>query len=401
MHFALMGDHPDGMGMARALSSSGRHLLATYMGPAAGIDGLGRVGFQPKPIRDLEEVLAEPSIDLVIVASRLDHRPAHLRRALQSGKHVLCVCPVDRTPDIAYEAAMIQKDTRSVLLPLLPLGIHPAFARLAQLIRDPSVMGSLELLESDLAWPDRSIEDREIPAGKIALPVWEVLRTLGGEIEEVSALAAGTGIKPGELLLLSGRFERRGIFRISLLPPQTESSAQFAASGSGGRTELVFPRGFNGPAVLLFEPRKGSANKEAWESWDPWPAMVEVFEKALANRSQAANVETPPDPKAQTRRSRETDVNWQTAIRCLELDDAARRSIERRSVIALEYQEASEEVGFKGTMTLVGCGLLWFILIVVILSYWVPKLGWVIIPLLITFLGMQLFRWILPKADKR
>jgi hypothetical protein len=88
-------------------------------------------------------------------------------------------------------------------------------------------------------------------------------------------------------------------------------------------------------------------------------------------------------------------------VRCLELDDAARRSVERRRTSVLEYQEASEEVGFKGTMTLVGCALVWIILLLAILSAWVPWLGWGIGPVLGVFLILQMLRWIVPRPPGR
>ena len=90
---------------------------------------------------------------------------------------------------------------------------------------------------------------------------------------------------------------------------------------------------------------------------------------------------------------------WQDAIRALELDDAARRSLERRRASLLEYPQASEEVGFKGTMTLVGCGILWGIILLVILSRWVPWLGWAVGPLLAVFLLLQLLRWVIPPRE--
>ncbi len=90
-------------------------------------------------------------------------------------------------------------------------------------------------------------------------------------------------------------------------------------------------------------------------------------------------------------------VFWQDAIRSLELDAAARRSVERRRVSSMEYQEASEEVGFKGTMTLVGCALVWVVLLLFIGSLWLPWLRWVIVPVLVLFLALQLFRWIIPR----
>ena len=94
---------------------------------------------------------------------------------------------------------------------------------------------------------------------------------------------------------------------------------------------------------------------------------------------------------------RKPALSWQDAIRALELDDAARRSLSRRRTSLLEYPEATEEVGFKGTMTLVGCGVLWVVLLLAILTAWLPWLRWTVVPLLVVFLGLQLLRYALPK----
>jgi hypothetical protein len=400
MYFSLLGDHPDGLGMARGLAASGRHSVTTFTGPPAAAEKLVRAGLRPRLVRDIEEVLADPSISAVIVGSRLDDRPAHLRRALQSERHVLCVCPVDQTPDIAYEAAMIQKDTRCLLLPLLPLPFHPALARLSQLVEDFDSIGVLQLLQIELTLTSTQFGASETPAGKPSLPGWEIMRLLGGEITEVSAFARGNAIESGEPLLLSGQFDRHGVFQLSYLPKQVSPFAEFVATGGTGRAELVFPEGLAGPAVLFVETQRGPSRKETWESWDPWPRMVEIFEKALEKVSQTEEAGAVATGSRVANQSRAFQLDWQTAVRSLELDDAARRSVERRRASALEYPEASEEVGFKGTMTLVGCGVLWFILIVVILARWEPQLGWVIIPLLVLFLGMQLFRWVIPKSAK-
>ena len=68
MRFALLGDHPDGLDMARALAGSGRHELAAYSGPPLGADCLARWGLQPRLVGDVEEVLADPAIHAIIVA---------------------------------------------------------------------------------------------------------------------------------------------------------------------------------------------------------------------------------------------------------------------------------------------------------------------------------------------
>src|SRR5260370_37392178 len=93
MRFALLGDHPDGLDMARALVASGRHELATYTGQPAGAESLTRWGLKVKLIRDVEEVLANPSIKDVIVASRMDDRPTHLHRARNSERTVFYIHP--------------------------------------------------------------------------------------------------------------------------------------------------------------------------------------------------------------------------------------------------------------------------------------------------------------------
>ena len=120
---------------------------------------------------------------------------------------------------------------------------------------------------------------------------------------------------------------------------------------------------------------------------DPSPAGT-----VATVRSEAITAEKPARPGATARRT----PTWQDEIRALELDAAARRSVEYRRAVALEYQEASEEVGFKGTMTLAGCGILWAIFFLLILSVWLPRLGWLIVPLLGFFLLLQMFRWVIP-----
>jgi uncharacterized membrane protein YfcA len=91
-------------------------------------------------------------------------------------------------------------------------------------------------------------------------------------------------------------------------------------------------------------------------------------------------------------------LNWQDEVRSLELDDAARRSVERRRVSAMEHQEVSEEVGFKGTMTLLGCGLLWTVLGLVLLAALDRRFLFLVIPVLAIFLGLQLLRWLIPRS---
>ncbi len=453
MRFALLGDHPDGLAMARALVETGRHELATYAGSPVGVEYLRRWNLTPQRHVDLEENLADPTIAAVIVAGSPGNRPALLRRALQSERHVLCVHPPDQRPDIAYEAAMIQAETRVLLFPLLPETLHPAVRRLAETRgarsaeRDewkvekgewrvkkkewsakelqpstlhpplstlhPSLPPLLEtrLVEVERWSTEQVLVDAEEAGHSPGFPGWDVLRFLGGEIAEVSALAGREEVVPNEPILLTGRFEAGGMFQVSLLPRQAADRWRLAVVTAHGRAELVFAEGWPGPARLTYLDATGSAQTETYPAWNPWAALVEAFEEALALSRKTASVFPPGKETAVTARpladggqafmppGRQECLpqpTWQDAIRCLELDDAARRSVARRRASTLEYQEATEEASFKGTMTLAGCSLLWLSLVLLILSVWIPWLGWLIAPVFAVFLALQFLRWVVP-----
>jgi hypothetical protein len=160
--------------------------------------------------------------------------------------------------------------------------------------------------------------------------------------------------------------------------------------GSTGSVELHFPLGWNGPAFLDWLDADGQPREESWPIWDPWPVLVELFERRAESPSVESAVERP---------------SWQDTIRSLELDDAARRGVEKRRSTVMEYQEATEEVGFKGTMTLVGCAFVWMVILALIVaSLWEnawPVFRWLIVLFVVAFLILQLLRYVLPRQREK
>jgi predicted dehydrogenase len=413
MHFAILGNHADGLAMADALVASGRHrlLVCTTAVPA---EYRERWGAGVRLLADLEEVLADPAVEAVIVAGSPVNRPTQLRRALQSERHVFCVHPADHSPDAAYEAAMIQRDTGCVLLPLLPEDLHPGVGRLAQLCR----VGGIRFVESE-RWATETVLIDDGTGRRPALPGWDVLRRLGGEIAEVTAFAEHELLSLEAPLFVSGRFERGGVFRASFLPYQPEARWRLAVTGDDRWAALVLPEGLAGRATLTWRDASGAEHEETWDEWDPWAALVEACEARTGSRKGAKAQRRPqesivsadvhdgaraasvsPSPLGALASWREPSLTWQDEVRCLELDDAARRSVERRRASTLEYPEATEEAGVKGTMTLIGCGLVWVFLLLLIGSMWIPWLGRLIVPTLVLFLVLQVALWLISRGRR-
>ncbi len=433
MRFALLGDHPDGLAMALALAESGRHGIPVYSGPPLGFDMLQRGGVQPRKVGDLEEILADPQIDGIIVASGVGLRPAQLRRALQSERHVLCVHPADQNSDIGYEAGMLQTDTGCVLLPLLPEALHPGIARLAELVRDapatttrrvqpgdpeyahsvtlripvaasPSTKPRLSAPPRLIEWERWSTEELLLEgtheAHKPGLPGWDILRLLGGEIAEIFLLAPAEELTVGLPLLLSGRFVEGCLLQATWLPNQAETRFRLSLVSSVDRATLEFPLGWPGPSTLTYLDHEGVRRVESFGDFHPWRAMVLLFEQAFDETKSRKPRPLPGSMENESVAKPGSRLGWQDELRALELDDAARRSVARHRSSILEFLEATEEASFKGTMTLVGCSLLWSSIVLLILSVWLPWLGWFIFPVFALFLGLQAFRWVVPPKQQ-
>jgi predicted dehydrogenase len=390
MRFALLGDHRDGLDFACALASADQHELILYFGSAAGLAHLHRHGLKPRSCTDLEEVLADSNLDAVIVAGGSAARPAQLRRALQSELHVLCAHPADPSPDVAYEAAMIQSDTRRVLLPLLPMTLHPGIGRLMELARAaPARLIELEIWSTEEVLAGASEGGR-----KPGLPGWDVLRYVGGELQEIYAQAAQAELLPVEPLLVSGRFVSGALLQATYLPNQADARLRVSLVTATGRATLLFAQGWPGPAQLDYNSDQGESRAESWDAFHPWAALLDRFEQAIVAASLKKPQPGQPDDASLTGSS--PVLGWQDELRALELDAAARRSAERGRSNTLDLQETTEEASFKGTMTLLGCSLIWLTLIVLIVSVWAPWVAWLIVPVLAVFLGMQALRWVYP-----
>src|SRR5262249_26594895 len=163
--------------VGRALFASGRHELVVYQGETP-LEAARELGPDVRRQADLEEILADPQIDAVIVATSAATRLEVLRRVLQSERSALCVHPVDRKPDGGHEINLLQGDLHQVVLPILPDGVAAHIGELRRAVADVTPERRRQLLidiefggTGDLLFPDKG-EDRA------TFPGWTLVRRL-------------------------------------------------------------------------------------------------------------------------------------------------------------------------------------------------------------------------------
>src|SRR5882757_4871249 len=89
MRFALFGEEPAGLAVARAVAAHAEHELTHQVGRPQSRPGL--VAFDPR-VRyypTWEELLADPAVDAVIVTGRGEETEQAVRQLVHSGKAVL------------------------------------------------------------------------------------------------------------------------------------------------------------------------------------------------------------------------------------------------------------------------------------------------------------------------
>ena len=83
---------------------------------------------------DLDEALATAGIELVVVGGPLELRGETLRRAAAEGLAIICIHPPGPDSEAYYQVALSRAETGAVVVPDLPLRLHPGVSRLQQAI---------------------------------------------------------------------------------------------------------------------------------------------------------------------------------------------------------------------------------------------------------------------------
>lgn len=145
------------------------------------------------------ELLVDPEIDVVSVASYDDAHYDQIRLALEHGKHVFAEKPLVLHEHEAIEVARLLREHPELRLSSnLPLRLSPRFVRVRQLIADGE-LGELFHLEGDYDYGRRH---KLTDGWRGQIPYYSVM--LGGGIHMVDLLTWITGLRISEVVAAEG-----------------------------------------------------------------------------------------------------------------------------------------------------------------------------------------------------
>jgi predicted dehydrogenase len=362
MNFLILGDGPDEQAWADAIASTPGHaVIALFPGFANRLD-------QPHA-RDMDDALAASGLEAAIIGGAPEFRAEALRRVAAIGLPAICLHPPGPDSEAYYQVAMSRAETGAVLVPDLPLRLHPGLEELRQAFASGAVgeFRGLRLEASSHGGVNEAFSR-----------VVDAVRALLGEVEAVTA--TGEPDAPGAELIVQLRCaqSRRAEVRVTSSAP---SPLRLTLSGSAGARTLELPGNSSGASRLVSRANDGTETAHPLDPWDPHAAILSTLTQAVASR--------PVHP------------DLLDGTRAMEVAEGVARSLRRGRTVELHYEEISEEGTFKSVMTSFGCLILLSILVVLPLALVGPALGmpwtvyvaYVIPPLLVGFALLQLFRF--------
>ncbi|MFI5456062.1 MAG: Gfo/Idh/MocA family protein [Isosphaerales bacterium] len=374
MNVLIVGNGIEEHGWARWLRARREHQLD------AALPGFSDPGLASVPVpRDLDDALARPGIDTIIVGGPIEQRGEVLRRAAAEGLAVICLHPPGPDSEAYYQVALSRAETGAVIVPDLPLRLHPGVAAL----RQAASTGELGVFRGVRVESPSVGEGTDL--ARVVFPrLIDVVRALLGEVEALTATGDPPGDQPDVELIVQLRaaLGRRAELRIWSGP---DEPSRLSLLGAGGSLTLEFDPRFQQPARLIRRTSSAAEHRQELAPWDSHEAIVSVL---AASRARRAGPDLP-------------SPNLHDATRAMELAEATTRSLRRGRTVDMYYEPITEEAGFKSVMTSTGCVILLIALCTLPLALAGPALGlnWTIFiaylipPILVIFVLLQILRF--------
>ena len=340
-----------------------------------------------------------------LAKGRFGDRDEMLRRLVQAEVPLVVTHPPCEML-LAYELQMIRQESHAPVFPYVPWIQHSAVNQAIKAVSQASNDVQQLVLQR---YADASARSEEQVLRQVAQDVL-VLRRMMGDVKSVSATAGAIDRNPyGNLAVhLMGEDNAGLVARWSMGPISARPQSVWQPrelSDPSARVEL------SARLTLVADEHSGSldlfADNQSARFQPPAPqaSAVEATE-SLADQFVNDVVACVRDGQVWS------GITWEEACRSLEITDAIQRSLQRRRTIELYHEQVTEHDTFKSVMAAGGCGMLLWVMLLLMIAGVVEGLQlpirgtllWRLWPFaliapLAVFLGLQLLQLVFKRSD--
>jgi hypothetical protein len=355
MKLAILGTDPDIIELAVAAIRNGHAIAWTgdvRSGEQAALAQI--VGSSPDRANEWEWLLDRGIVDAVLVGrgtANSELRAERIKRLAVEGVPMLVVHPVFESVLPCYEIDMAHRESGGLIRHYNPLAEHPVVQHLAEHFSgEQTQIGSIHQLTCERRV---AVADRELVLAHFARDV-ELLAAIAGDIRRVTAIGPAVDAVSFASLQVQMMTDNAASLRWSVSYSKTgQAGLELSLMGENGSVKLQISDDAT-PVWQLESDADSDRISVLLEPYGPAEAAIIELANAVGNSSVPGQ--------------RSEASTWDTAIRAMEVVDAAELSLQKGRTIEVFQQQLTERLAFRGTMAAFGCGLLLlaFVAIVVI-----------------------------------
>ncbi len=362
MRFALLGDHPEALRVARSLAQLPEHRLqaAAEIGQQAASDLIAAVP-GVRLVNDWEELLAGDACEAVIIGGTTEAVLNGARQLASNGKTLLLMPIAAQGSAFIYELTLIHDDNRVPLVPVVPLVAQKLVERMRTAIAAGAI-GRVVLLRLERGLNS----DRE--AGLMSREL------LNAEMLHDALLLRSLGVhcvSPAETAVQPQRVEEKAQSRQRSRESYSRITAVHSGTTSAGVSMATVTLGGEGLPEATWIARAAEPHWNLIVTGTDGEATLTLDRTSLGGqlviKPKATEPQTFADDGASAgartieatlqRLAHSTDC-WIEMTRAFETVEATATSLRRRRTIDMQFETTSERSIFKSQMAAGGCSLL-------------------------------------------
>src|SRR4051794_39480467 len=345
MKLAVLGTDVDIIELAVAATCNG-HAIA-WIGDVRSNDAAALaqiVGPIQDRANEWEWLLDRGIVDAVLVgrgSANSELRAERVKRLAVEGVPMLIVHPAFELVLPCYEIDMARRESGGLIRHYNQIAEHPVVHHLAEYFSDGHThIGAIHQLTCERRL---AVADRELVLAHFARDV-ELLAAIAGDIRRVTAIGPDVDAASFASLQVQMMADNAASLRWSVSYSKTgRAGLELSLLGENGIVKMKISDDAT-PVWQLESDEDADGISELLEPYDPAEAAI----TELGNAIGSGNV---PGQSSE-------GSTWDTAIRAMEVVDAAELSLQKGRTIEVFQQQLTERLAFRGTMAAFGCGLL-------------------------------------------